>query len=542
MPRRIVIPSITMSERKFYETMLAENHVFLNSNARTRVSNAIQDFDQRKFGIEIEAFGMTREAVARLLTNNGINCYVERYNHQTRDYWKVVTDSSIRYNSAQFPGESFELVSPPLSGEAGIAQVVHVLDLLRANGAQVNNTCGLHVHVDMRNSLSFSAVQTIARRFAAWEPQLDFFFASNRRESKNRFCRGEFYDLILSDNAILPNHGNLFGSRYPFVQIPEDKRMDEYGWLCALAEKSNRYLLSDMPIINHGNLNALYMQCASSIFSSQTSSLHNFISNGFGDRYRKLNFNSYIQHGTVEFRQLEGTLDSAKVAAWIEFCTSFIGESLLLSASYLDGQGLSSDTPSRYSFFLNALHDHPFSGMRTQSRVEYILSAIRRKSREAYHKLSYKIEKKNNFTQSYPERKKLYAAISTVYPNIRTLAEMGYVGRGSYRQFRPHYEMFSDLPSLTEELATKETPDEMLALFNGEAAFGCNNFQTRVKPILQTILAQPQPRQAMSVVPIHQLQAAYRQANSFHNTIAQWSTSTSSTAIPLSYYNYITRL
>lgn len=537
MPRRIVIPSVTMSEHKFYETVLAENHVFLTSNARSRVASTVPNFASRRFGIEIEAFGMTRDAVANLLNNNGINCYVERYNHQTRDYWKVVTDSSIRFNSANFPGESFELVSPPLSGEAGISQVIRVLDLLRANGAQVNNTCGLHVHVDISNTLSFSTVQTIARRFAAWEKHLDFFFTANRRESKNRFCRGESYDLIAHENAIMPNHGNLFGGRYPYVEIPEDKRMDEFGWLCALTEKHNRGLFTHLSRQNQRSLQTLYNLCANYIFPSQSSSLRDFISIGFGDRYRKLNFNSYIQHGTIEFRQLEGTLDSEKVAAWIEFCTSFIGESILLSASYIDGQGLSADTPSRYSFFLNALRDHPLSGMRTQSRIEYILSSIRRRSRDSYNAIAQRIEQKNNFVQSYQDRKKLYAAITAVYPNIKTLADMGYNGRGNFDPYsRPNFEMFSSLPQIVDEMLTKGQPDEMLDLFDGASVYGSQQYKDRTRSILQTILAVPRP-----TTPVQSQISAFRTMLNHSNsyTASSWAVSTNSATsytMPLSYY------
>lgn len=42
------------------------------------------------------------------------------------------------------------------------------------------------------------------------------------------------------------------------------------------------------------------------------------------DRYVKLNLCAFLRHGTVEFRQLEGTTSWTKVCNWIEFCVSFV--------------------------------------------------------------------------------------------------------------------------------------------------------------------------------------------------------------------------
>lgn len=43
-----------------------------------------------------------------------------------------------------------------------------------------------------------------------------------------------------------------------------------------------------------------------------------------GNRYFKLNLQAYLRHGTVEFRQLEGTTSWTKITNWIEFCISFV--------------------------------------------------------------------------------------------------------------------------------------------------------------------------------------------------------------------------
>lgn len=48
-----------------------------------------------------------------------------------------------------------------------------------------------------------------------------------------------------------------------------------------------------------------------------------------GGRYFKLNLQAYLKHGTIEFRQLEGTTSWTKVCNWIEFCVSFVEASRL---------------------------------------------------------------------------------------------------------------------------------------------------------------------------------------------------------------------
>ena len=69
------------------------------------MARTIQKFnEERTFGVEIEFQG-NREEVARLMNAKGVRAYVEEYNHSTKSYWKLITDSS-----------GYELISPPLKG------------------------------------------------------------------------------------------------------------------------------------------------------------------------------------------------------------------------------------------------------------------------------------------------------------------------------------------------------------------------------------------------------------------------------------------
>lgn len=48
-----------------------------------------------------------------------------------------------------------------------------------------------------------------------------------------------------------------------------------------------------------------------------------------GSRYHKVNLQAFLEHGTVEFRQMEGTTSWTKICAWIEFCVAFVEASRL---------------------------------------------------------------------------------------------------------------------------------------------------------------------------------------------------------------------
>lgn len=133
----------------------------------------------RRFGVEVEFVGVSCEAAARAISAAGFPCQFEDYNHNTRSTWKVVRDGSLEYHN----GNCGELVSPPLSGEAGIEQVRAVLRALVSAGATVNRSCGLHVHVDA-GDLSVPQIASIMRRYQTHQTEINRFMPASRRDSR----------------------------------------------------------------------------------------------------------------------------------------------------------------------------------------------------------------------------------------------------------------------------------------------------------------------------------------------------------------------
>lgn len=134
----------------------------------------------RSFGIEIECIGCTMQQGEAAIRAAGIEVNIEGYGHNTRPQWKIVPDSSVN--------NGFEVVSPILSGNAGLEQVKTVARALVGAGARVDRSCGFHVHVDARD-LSGADLVNCVRRYATHEAVIDGLMPSSRRGSSNNYCR-----------------------------------------------------------------------------------------------------------------------------------------------------------------------------------------------------------------------------------------------------------------------------------------------------------------------------------------------------------------
>jgi Putative amidoligase enzyme len=137
----------------------------------------------RKFGIEIEAIfprNHNGSSIAAAIVAGGVPCHFAGYTHARSTDWKVVTDGSL-------VGNGFEVVSPPLTGDAGQEQVTKVCAVLNQIGANVNRSCGLHVHVDA-GSMSAAALRRLAVIYIENENIIDSLMPMSRRAANNRWC------------------------------------------------------------------------------------------------------------------------------------------------------------------------------------------------------------------------------------------------------------------------------------------------------------------------------------------------------------------
>eukprot|EP00980_Cylindrotheca_fusiformis_P008919 scaffold1900_cov123-Cylindrotheca_fusiformis.AAC.45 len=240
-----------------------------------------------RFGLEIEIVipfgkrdGFTAQSVAKNLSLLGPE-KVEfmGYTHATSRFWKIVTDSSIQGNNWD-QDLCFELVSPILQGEPGLAQLRSIMDNVSRIGIATNASCGFHVHVDAEAGSPLSnleAIKSISRCFVSLENAFDALVThdastdkniTNRRTNKNKFC--------------------------------QSNRL-------AFGEMSNRQLWSK--ISSAGSMKHLVRMM-----------------NPENDRYRKLNLTNLTKHdrpSTCEFRHHGGVQDLKEAEAWVRLVLRF---------------------------------------------------------------------------------------------------------------------------------------------------------------------------------------------------------------------------
>ncbi len=190
----------------------------------------------------------------------GVSCHREGYNHNTRSYWKITTDASV-YQNRSYDNTGWELVSPILKGQEGLDELEKVCKALVTAGVKVNKTCGLHVHHGA-GDFTTDTFKNIIKIYSRFEDTIDSLVSPSRRGTSNSYCRS------LNDPT-----NNHYG-----YSIPE-----------ALERNTVRAMLQEVP-----------------------------------DRYRKLNLQSYLTHGTVEFRQHQGSTDFTKISNWIKLTQAMV--------------------------------------------------------------------------------------------------------------------------------------------------------------------------------------------------------------------------
>lgn len=142
---------------------------------------------ERTFGVEIEFFNATPQAVIAEMERRGIAVKFEGYNHTTRRHWKIVTDVSVT-GVGTGVGRGLEIVSPPLKGWEGIEELRQILEGLETVGARVDKSCGLHIHHDAKDFVGkdFANLYVMYYKF---EKFFDAMVPVSRRGNTNHYCK-----------------------------------------------------------------------------------------------------------------------------------------------------------------------------------------------------------------------------------------------------------------------------------------------------------------------------------------------------------------
>jgi hypothetical protein len=214
-----------------------------------------------KFGVELECFNVQMQTVVDALNAAGIPSIRAGYSGSDYSKFQIKHDGSIQGR------DGFEMVSPILEGEAGIATIRKACEIITALGAQVNQSTGFHVHHNVSN-WGIKEFRNLFKRFVKFEAGMDSIQPASRRNQANRYI------------------GSLYGS------------------MTNTSVESQKVLFADID-------GARTVRKLGQVFST---------------RYLKLNLQSFFRQGSVEFRHHSGTTDADKVENYIRLTFGMVAD------------------------------------------------------------------------------------------------------------------------------------------------------------------------------------------------------------------------
>jgi len=244
------------------------------------------------FGVEIECFNLSPDILAWKMNENKLKVggyeisesvcsMLHLRNRDNYSAWDIGDDGSIRGR------DSVEIRSPILRGESGLKEIEKVCAILNDIGAKVNNSCGLHVHVGIKNSKRKFSVDQIIKLMEVYEDNsknTDRWLRRARRTGHSTYARS-VKDLLQTVKK----------KTRTSMQTQYDPMTGQY-----------RYATSEVPVSPPKNLNELARM---------------------GEHFHRVNFSAYQEHGTVEFRQHHGTLNAREITNWIRFLLNHVENS-----------------------------------------------------------------------------------------------------------------------------------------------------------------------------------------------------------------------
>jgi hypothetical protein len=206
----------------------------------------------------------------------------------------ITRDSSVK------PSE-LELVMDPLKGDLFLQKVTTLGNLIVQHGAEVNETCGLHVHVD-GSDLGYFEMRSLIKLYSTIEGELFEFLLdpSRRSDHGKRYC-AQFNENFGHLPNVLDSCNTVNGIKHALIEQiyglnlkpphPMFMGTDPKRTLMAIGHSWRRMVAQKTPPENLRHV-----------------------------RYCAFNLHSWFYRGTVEFRMFEGTTNIQDLMFWPLFC------------------------------------------------------------------------------------------------------------------------------------------------------------------------------------------------------------------------------
>jgi hypothetical protein len=203
----------------------------------------------------------------------------------SQGYWVVGRDHSIHPPDEFYDWASIEVQSPPyLFTPNSLNAIKLACSVLTSNfRTNINQSCGLHVHIGNSNKgFAFQTVKNLMAFLWCFEPQLSSLHPASR--DNGAYTRGLRKSSYLARTYFWAHKREI-----PLMRALTD--------ICKMSHINDLYRQLHVTVIDQDSLETQRMMAYN---------LHNLARP----------YESPIKR-TVEFRQHEGTLDSARVIAWI---------------------------------------------------------------------------------------------------------------------------------------------------------------------------------------------------------------------------------
>lgn len=220
--RRLLYLWTTSQDPHAYEELrkyhwLNEDGTQSTSRRTSRETWAPVNYSFRKFGIELETVGESAETYSQaidFIRESGTDIFNSSYNHDTREYWKVLTDGSL---CGAYPRE---LVSPPFtSEEQAIKSIRDICEGASVTNMQVDVHCGFHIHFDI-SDLTPQEVARVVKFYSAYEDEIDKLHSYSRRGSRNTYCVSiDASRMNGREIRTMQDLANIYSSRYYKVNL-----------------------------------------------------------------------------------------------------------------------------------------------------------------------------------------------------------------------------------------------------------------------------------------------------------------------------------
>lgn len=249
-----------------------------------------------KFGIELELSCSHQYSLSQIVnhvyekTQLDVSIISSWSQGRASSYqWKIVPDESIQCNRNEPDCNKFELVSPILTGQEGLAQIQKILNKgfnqLSSSTIKVNKSMGFHVHINVGNR-TLDDLKKICINFVKYEDAFDSFMPPSRR--RNTYCQ--------SNKLAVGSNNKARKDRILACNSLSD--------LCHVMNPQGRYYKLNLENLRTG------------------------------------------RQQTIEFRQHSATFEYKKSSYWVRFCMAFV----MNSVKYKTPKALKEGTNAREQF------------------------------------------------------------------------------------------------------------------------------------------------------------------------------------------------